>query len=184
MEPKIVVIEMPPPSSLLVDKSYEDRYSLMLAQIDEEPARAFKTTPVDRVGAILNYSTALTRDDVLEGLDEQDQDFANAVRRAIFTFANIPDRLEPLDVPKITRDVDQAVLVTAFAGATAPADRAAVDFILSNMSKRLAETLREEIADKGAVDTASAEEAMSQIIAAIRDMAANEEIALKTPKDE
>ena len=38
----------------------------------EQPARAFDAGPVERVGAILNISPALTREDVLKGLDEAD----------------------------------------------------------------------------------------------------------------
>jgi flagellar motor switch protein FliG len=50
---------------------------------------AFDEGPVERVGAILNSSTSLTRDDMLERLQENDKKFATAVRKAIFTFANI-----------------------------------------------------------------------------------------------
>ena len=65
----------------------------LAAQLDTQPARAFDTGPVERVGAILNVSPAATRDDVLQGLQETDADFAEQVRRAIFTFVHIPDRL-------------------------------------------------------------------------------------------
>ncbi len=98
------------------------RIGLSLAsQLDTQPIRAFAEGPVERVGAILNFSPAATRDDVLEGLHEEDEDFATEVRRAIFTFANIPDRIDPRDVPKITRDVDPAQLITALASASGEA---------------------------------------------------------------
>ena len=86
-----------------------DRIGLSLAaQLHEVPPTAFENGPVERVGAILNYSQAATRDDVLTGLEETDLDFARLVRKAIFTFANIPDRLNPRDVPAITRDMPRA----------------------------------------------------------------------------
>jgi len=156
----------------------------LVTQLEDDPPRAFATTPVDRVGEILNYSNSLTREDVLTGLEQTDQAFADAVRKAIFTFANIPERLEPLDVPKIIRDVDQAVIVTALAGAEAEQDRTAVEFILRNMSKRMSETLRTEAEDRGQVDTEQTEAAMSDIVAAVRDMAAGGEITLIRPKDD
>ncbi len=119
-----------------------DRIGLALAaQIDAEPARAFKTGPDERLGAILNYSNSATRDDLLASLEEQDASFAEAVRKAIFTFANIPERLSALDVPKITRDVPQDVLATAIAAAESDEDRRAADFILQNISKRMAGAL-------------------------------------------
>ncbi|MGR3269431.1 flagellar motor switch protein FliG [Thalassococcus profundi] len=162
-----------------------DRIGLSLAsQIEAEPPKAFAAAPVDRVGAILNYSDAAIRDDVLTGLEETDQDFADAVRRAIFTFANIPQRLNPVDVPKITRDVEAAVLVTAVAAATTDETRKAVDFLTENMSKRMATSLREEAAERGKVKAKVGEEAMNAIVAAIRDLVASGEITLREPDED
>ena len=136
------------------------------------------------MGAILNYSNAAIRDDVLTGLEETDQDFADAVRRAIFTFANIPQRLNPVDVPKITRDVEAAVLVTAIAAAATDETRKAVDFLTENMSKRMATSLREEAAERGKVKAKVGEEAMNAIVAAIRDLVASGEITLREPDED
>lgn len=151
----------------------------IVAQLDQEPERAFSTTPVERVGAILNYSASNTREDVLTGLDEADADFAEAVRKAIFTFADIPERVQPLDVPKLARDVDQADLVVAMAGATEGAEQNSVEFILSNMSKRMAQTLRDEMNDLPPVGRKEVEAAQSTVISAIRDLIATGEIKLR-----
>ena len=155
----------------------------LVAQLDEEPARAFDQPPVARVGEILNFAPTLTREDVLTGLDETDKAFAEAVRKAIFTFADMPARLDPRDVPKITRDVDQAVIVTALAGAGAgtEAEATAAQFLLDNLSKRMAQALREEAADRGDVPLREAEAPMGKIVAAIRDMSASGEIKLRKP---
>ncbi len=161
-----------------------DRIGLSLAsQLDAEPPRAFASAPVDRVGAILNYSTSCIRDDVLEGLDETDAVFADAVRRAIFTFPNIPLRLNAIDVPKVTRDVDATVLVTAIAGARIEDETRACEFLLENMSKRMAQSLREEAAEKGTVKARVAEDAMNAVVAAIRDLVTAGEIELLTPDE-
>ena len=146
-------------------------------QLDAQPARAFAEGPVERVGAILNYSTATTRDEVLQGLHEEDAAFAEEVRKAIFTFANIPARIDPRDVPKITREVDQAQLITALAGAQGDLAETA-EFILGAMSKRLAEQLREEMENLGAVKPKEAEAAMNAVVAAIRALEAAGEILL------
>ncbi|MCK4713748.1 MAG: flagellar motor switch protein FliG, partial [Marinosulfonomonas sp.] len=132
--------------------------------------------PVERVGAILNFSPANTRDDVLAGLDEDDQAFATQVRKAIFTFANIPARIDPRDVPKITRGVDQAVLVTALAAASAGNLSASADFILDNISKRMAEGMREEMKELGKVKEADGESAMGAVVAEIRALEAAGEV--------
>ena len=160
------------------------RIGLSLAsQLDDVPLRAFDTEPVERVGAILNSSTAVTRDDMLGGLDETDQGFANAVRKAIFTFENIPARVSPRDVPRIMRDADPAQVVVALAGAQGEGLQDVVTFILGNMSSRMADQLREEIAEQGPVKPAQAEEAMSAIVAVIRTLEAAGDLVLIIPDD-
>jgi flagellar motor switch protein FliG len=152
-------------------------------QLGAQPAKAFEDAPSERVGSILNVSAATTRDDVLDGLEQEDTDFASAVRKSIFTFANIPERLQPGDVPKVTKDIDQAVLVTALAAATGDLETVA-NFILDAMSKRLAEGIREEMAERGAVKQAEGDAAMNQIIAQIRTLETDGEITLIAPEEE
>ena len=160
-----------------------ERIGLSLAsQLDSRPVSAFDDGPVERVGAILNSSTSITRDDVLAGLDESDEGFANAVRKAIFTFANIPDRIAPRDVPRILRDIDQGDLVTALAGAGDMGLEKSVAFILENMSARLADQLREEVAEAGTPKSADVETAMSAIVTTIRTMEASGDLLLVSPE--
>jgi flagellar motor switch protein FliG len=162
-----------------------DRIGLALAaQLHDVPESAFAEDAVERVGAILNSSTSFTRDDVLEGLEETDQDFAALVRRAIFTFEHVPDRINPTDIPRITREVDQPVLVRALAGALAGDLAPAADFILDNMGERMADALREEITEAGQVRTRDAEAAMTEVINAIRRLEAAEEITLREREDD
>ncbi|AWZ19284.1 flagellar motor switch protein FliG [Roseovarius sp. TM1035] len=162
-----------------------DRIGLALAaELHDIPETAFAQGAVERVGAILNFSPAATRDDVLTGLDEADQDFANLVRRAIFTFVHIPERVKPTDIPRITREVDQAVLVTALAGAASGDLVTVAEFILSNMGKRMAEAMREEIQERGRVRLRDAEEAMTAVVNAVRTLEAAGEITYVTPEED
>lgn len=158
-----------------------DRIGLSLAsQLDAEPARAFDTPPEDRIGEILNFSPSDTREDLLNGLTEDDSAFADQVRKAIFTFAHIPERVLDRDLPRILRDVEQPVLVTALAFA-AQGDLANVsEFVLNNISKRMAEGLREEIAEAGEIKSKAGEEAMTQVVGAVRSLATAGEITLVT----
>jgi flagellar motor switch protein FliG len=151
----------------------------LVAQLDAEPPRAFDSPPVQRVGAILNMAAATLRDDVMKGLEQTDASFADAVRRAIFTFVHIPRRIHARDVPKIIRLVEQSVLVTALAAASAKPDLAdGVDFFLNNMSQRMAQGIREEINARGRVREKDAEAAMNVVVAAIRELQASGDLAL------
>lgn len=149
----------------------------LATQLDAQPMRAFAEGPVERVGAILNFSPASTRDDMLEGLDQSDSGFATQVRRAIFTFANIPARIDPRDIPKITRDIDPQQLVTALAAATQETAEAR-DFILSNMSQRMSDQLREDMDGLRDIKTKDADAAMTAVIMAIRELETSGEIFL------
>jgi flagellar motor switch protein FliG len=157
----------------------------LLADLDNQPPRAFDIGPVERVGAILNVSPALTREDVLQGLEAEDAGFAAEVRRAIFTFVHVPARLSPRDAPKITRLVDQPVLVTALAAAQGkPGLEEAAEFLLANISQRLAQGLREEMATRGRIKEKDGEEAMAAIITAIRTLEASGEVTLVQAEEE
>lgn len=160
------------------------RVGLVLLQAaDALPRRAIDTPATDRMGAILNFASAELRDEVLGALDQDDADFAGGVRRAIFIFAHIPTRVEPRDVPRVVREIDQQVLVRALAAQTEP-EAATAQFILSNLSQRMADGLREEIETLGAVRPREIEDAATEVIATIRRLEAAGELTLILPGDE
>ena len=67
------------------------RIGMALLQAADGLARpAMDGGPVERVGAILNFTPSGKRDEVLSGLDEDDADFAREVRKSIFTWAMAP----------------------------------------------------------------------------------------------
>lgn len=154
------------------------------AGLDALPPQAFEGDPVERVGAILNISPQATREEVLEGLDAADAEFAGRVRKAIFTFPHIPSRVEGRDVPKLLRVVPQQVLVVAFAGAAGDEEgQAAVEFLLDNISQRMASAIREEMGGTGKVKPKDAEEAQAAVVAAIRELETAGEIVLVQPEE-
>lgn len=163
-----------------VDPECVRRIGISLAsQLDNQPVRAFDTGPVERVGAILNISPVFTREDVLKGLDEADQSFADQVRRALFTFIHIPKRLAARDVPKVIRVVEQPLLVTALTYAEQQPDLvASVAHVLDNLSQRMTQGLREEMVARGKVKDRDGEDAMAAVISAIRQLQGAGEIVL------
>ena len=169
-----------------VDPDTVHRIGLSLAtQLDSQPQKAFDAGPGERVGAILNVAAASTRDEVLKGLVEQDKDFAEVVRKNIFTFEHIKARVGPRDVPKIIRLVDQAQLVTALTyGSGNPELVPSVEHILANLSQRMAQSLREEMTARGKIKEKDAEEAMGAIVMAIRQLEGSGEVILINPDDQ
>jgi flagellar motor switch protein FliG len=156
-----------------------DRIGLSLAaQLDTQKILAFDSDAVERLGAILNSSSTPTRDDVLSGLAESDLELATAIRKAIFTFGNIPARISPRDVPRILRDVDPGDLLKAMAGAEAAGFAEPRDFILENMSGRMADQLREDISEAGKIKPAEVDEAMSAVVTIIRQLEASGDLMM------
>ena len=159
----------------------------LAVELDRKPPPAFVARPAARVGAILNSANPTLRDGVLESLDAEDPRFAEGVRKAIFTFAHIPDRINPTDVPRLLRAVDQATVVTAIAFALPQADSPlapAAEFLLANMSQRMAATLRDEVEGRGRVRAKDGEAATAAIVSQIRTLVDSGELALRSTEDE
>lgn len=139
--------------------------------------RSKQATPADKIGAIMNSSSGEMRSDVLDFLDRTEPDLHSEVRKRMFTFDDIPDRVEKRDVTAIVRATPNEVLLPALAGAeeNAPATR---DYILANISSRVAEQIRDEVAELGPVKLRAAEEAQAQIVRIIRTLQAEGTVTL------
>lgn len=149
----------------------------LIQAADAVPQPALDGRPVEKVGAILNSTPSATRDTVLAGLDDDDAEFAGNVRKAIFTWVNIPARIDSRDISRITRQVDATTLIKALAGARGK-NLAAAEFFLSGMSSRLADSTREDMEAAGKVSDKDAEEAMDDVVAAIRRLEEEGELFL------
>lgn len=157
----------------------------LVDQLDARPVKAFAAGPVARMGAILNVASGQTRDEVLTGLEEDDRAFAAEVRKAIFTFAHIPDRVEPRDLPRVLRALGPAQMATAFAAALADAALAPVaERMLAALSPRMVQQIRDEAEARGKVSAKDADAAYAAMITSIRDLEAAGEIVLKVEAEE
>ncbi len=150
----------------------------LAGRIDAQPTGAFDAPAAKRVGSVLNAATAATRNDMLDGLSNADKNLADEVRRAIFTFVHIPERMDPRDVPKITRELSQEHLARAIAGAREGPEAEAGSFILENMSNRMAQQLKDEVAAIPEMQPAEAEAAMAEVTTAIRELEDRGELRL------
>jgi len=134
---------------------------------------AFSRSPDARLGAILNTSPAMTRDDVLAALNGDDPKFADDVRKNIFTFSDITTRIKGTDVPACIRNVDADQLNVAIGAALSGSDpeAEAAEYILSNMSQRMAGSIREAVEELGQIKRKTGELAMNEVTTAIRALA-------------
>lgn len=160
------------------------RVGLVLLRAAEAlPTPAIEATVVDRVGAILNFTSADIRESVLAGLDEDDAVFAEDVRKILFTFAHIATRVEARDIPRVIREADNTALIRALAGAEGEM-AASAQFILDSISSRMAEGLREDMAAVGKLRPHEIDEGMKEVVAAIRRLESTGELTLVLPEPE
>ena len=146
---------------------------------------AFDRGPDSRLGEILNTSASATREDVLVGLDAEDKVFADDVRRKIFTFADIAVKLKGTDVPNCIRSVDPDRLNYAIAAAFSAGEEETkgAEFILANISQRMATQIRESAAESGTIKPKAGEAAMNEVTAAIRALVDEGVINFLDPAD-
>jgi flagellar motor switch protein FliG len=128
-----------------------------------------------RVAAeILNTLDRETGKQILGRLEQRDPELGAAIRKRMFGFADLV-RLEQKDLQRIMREVDTNDLVLALKSAT-PLLR---DAICGSLSKRAAETLKEELEMLGSVRLKDVEAAQDRIIQVVRRLEEQEEISLE-----
>ncbi len=136
---------------------------------------AFK--PSERIGTIMNYTPGDIRQAVLGFLDETQPELAEAVKASMFTFQDIPERIERRDMAGVVRQVDNDTLLNALKGAEDNAPETG-EFILASISSRVAEQLRESLGEIEKIKIREAEEAQNAVLKAIREMEASGELKL------
>lgn len=137
-------------------------------------------SPADLIAGLMNNVSGTVRGDMLGHLENRDPELTTEVKRVMFTFADIVKRVEPRDVGNVVRNMDEAVLLAALkSGQTV--SRESVEFILSNISKRLAERYVEEIGQMQDIKIKDGEKAQADLIAEIQALAQKGDLTLIIP---
>ena len=151
----------------------------LIAQLDNRPARVFQKPPAERIGMILTVTSQTIRDDVLSGLGKTNPSFADMVRKSVFTFNDISDRLLAKDIPQIIKSIEHEDVVKGLVYANTQGSSNTVDFIIFSLPKRLGETLLEDINNLTSIVPKDGEEAINKLISSLQKMLSNGEINLR-----
>ena len=111
---------------------------------------------------------------ILTRMEERNPELTNAIRKKMFGFADLV-RLEQKDLQRIMREVDTSDLVLALKTATPMLN----DAICGAISKRAADTLKEELEMLGSVRLRDVEAAQDRIIQIVRRLEEQEEVSLE-----
>lgn len=118
---------------------------------------------VRAVADLLNGLDKEMSKDLLARLEERNATLSAAVRKKLFSFEDL-NRLQAGDLQRVLREVDSADLALAMKSAS----EALKDKIFAAISKRAAESLRDEIEMLGPVRLRDVEAAQDSIIQAVR----------------
>ena len=118
---------------------------------------------VDALAEILNRAGRSTERNVVGAINDRNEELAEEIRARLFTFEDLIV-LEDRDLQLVLREVDQKDLQLALRGV----DVSVVEKVLSNMSQRGAEMMREDMAASAPQRKAVVEEAQGKIVAAVR----------------
>lgn len=133
--------------------------------------------PAELIGTLMNNVSGAARDGFLQHLEEADASFAQDVAREMFTFADIVERVPPMTVPMIVKDMEEERLLIALRFAR-DSNNPSYDFFMGNLSKRLSERLAEDIDSMEEVKEKDGEAAQMEVTNLIQKKAKMGEIKL------
>ncbi|MBR1470761.1 MAG: flagellar motor switch protein FliG [Lachnospiraceae bacterium] len=128
---------------------------------------------VDQVVEILNTTDRGTEKHIMEILEIEDPELADEIRKKMFVFEDIL-LLDGKSVQRVLRDVSNDVLELALKGT----NEEVKELIFGNLSKRLAEMIKEDMEFMGAVRMKDVEDAQQKIVNIIRSLEENNEIII------
>jgi flagellar motor switch protein FliG len=122
---------------------------------------------------ILNFVDSSLEGEILEAIKDVDAELGQQIQDLMFVFDNLID-VDDRGIQSLLREVSSDTLIMALKGA----DEAMKEKIFSNMSKRAAEMMRDDLENKGPVRLSEVEGAQKEILAIARRMSDSGELAL------
>lgn len=155
-----------------VEKGLEHRMSSVMSQQFENAGG------VESVAEILNVTDRATERSLLENLAQEDPDLVEEIRRLMFVFEDIV-KFSNKDVQQLLKNVESSQLAMALKGASEELKQK----ILSNMSIRAADLLREEMEYLGPVRLSAVEQVQQQIVDVVRRLEDAGEITVNASEE-
>lgn len=122
-----------------------------------------KAGGIAAVAQILNVTDRMTNKGILESLDQEDHDLADEIRRLMFVFDDLL-KLDDKSIQSVLKEVDNSQWSVALKGASEEIKAR----IMSNLSQRAAEMLKEEMEYLGPVRLSDVEAMQQQIVDTVR----------------
>lgn len=141
----------------VVEKGLESRLANMLMQSTE------KAGGVETVAEVLNLADRSTEKAIMEGLEAEDPDLVEQIRRLMFVFEDII-LVNDKGIQAVLKEIDNDELALALKTASPELQQK----IFSNMSERAAAMIREDMQYMGPVRVSDVEAAQQRIVDVVR----------------
>ncbi len=128
---------------------------------------------IDAIVEIINSVDRGTEKFLLEQLEMHDSELTDEIRKRLFVFEDIA-KMSNQAIQRVMRDIENSDLTIALKGAGETSD--VYKLIMANVSKRLAEMIKEDIEMMGPVRVRDVEEAQQKIVNTIRKLEDSGEI--------
>lgn len=139
-----------------------------------KPSRALNQTGgLKSAAALLNATDKTVTKAMLVALEERNAELAQQIQQKMFTFEDLAN-LKTAALQRVLREVDLRELAVALKSAS---DRVKTE-LLNSISKRAAETVKEEITFMGALKLRDIEAAQGKVIEIVRRLESEGEIEL------
>lgn len=140
-----------------VERGLESRLSSMLVQSME------KAGGVEMVAEILNLADRATEKSIMEGLESDDPDLVEQIRRLMFVFEDIL-KVNDKGIQSVLKEVENSELALALKTASEDLKNK----IFKNMSERAASLIREDMEYMGPVKVSDVESAQQRVVDIVR----------------
>ncbi len=163
----------------MIDRQVMDELKATLQQDFLAGFHKEQTTrrPDDLIGGMLNQMPPALAGSILQTLHDHDHDLAGRVQKMLFTFADFGARVGSAGLQTVIKNCERDTLILALTLAKHNAPDV-LEYFFSNMSKRVAEQMREEMQGAGPVRMKDAEAAQQEVVRLAQALAKSGEIEI------
>lgn len=171
----IATMESASPAAVkIVEAEMERKFSSIITNNN------VKVGGIDYVAGIMNNLDRSSEKSIFDGLTERNAELADEIRKRMFVFEDIIT-MDDRSIQRFVRDCDPRDLVLALKAANTEV----ANKLFSNMSSRMAESIRDDLEITTNVRMKDVEDAQQRIVGVIRDLEErNEIVILKGGKDD
>ena len=171
----IATMESASPAAIkIIEAEMERKFSSIITSSN------VKVGGIDYVAGIMNNLDRSSEKSIFDGLSAHNSELADEIRKRMFVFEDIVT-MDDRSVQRFLRDCDQRDLVLSLKTANSEV----ANKLFTNMSARMAESIRDDLEITSNVRMKDVEDAQQRIVGVIRDLEErNEIVILKGGKDD